>query len=89
MSQSFDLICPKTQTRVWIGQGLGSMEAFYSGDAETIDALISFLNFNRGNALFFVDSDAAPEFQDMSPEHKRPPLTWRERLRLIKIALSP
>lgn len=57
MSQTFSLICKKTKSRVWIGQGWGEMESFYSGNKKTMDGLKKFLNDNKGKVIEFICDD--------------------------------
>lgn len=57
MSQTFSLVCHETRRRVWIGQGWGSMESLYSGNAATMESLRAFLNEHIGKPLVFVCDD--------------------------------
>lgn len=61
MSHTFSLVCHATRQRVWIGQGWGSMQSLYSGNPETMDALMRFLNDHIGQPLEFLCDDRAPD----------------------------
>ena len=57
MSHTYHLVCDETKKRIWIGQGWKSMTTFYSGELETMEALIKFLNDHRTpHILRFVNS---------------------------------
>lgn len=51
MSTSYLLACKEVKMSVWVGQGFGGMETFYSGEPDTMEALGVFLNATRGKAL--------------------------------------
>lgn len=55
MSQTFSIACPKTKQRVWIGQGIGWMDSFYSGDDTTMETLRQFLNAHLGKPLVVLE----------------------------------
>ena len=57
MSQTYSLVCHETQQRVWVGQGWGKMESFYSGDPETMKRLGTFLAAHEGHTLVLLCND--------------------------------
>ena len=57
MSQTFSLICKKTKSRVWIGQGWKRMSNFYANDKTVIDGLKKFLNDHKGKIIEFICND--------------------------------
>lgn len=57
MSQTFSLVCPSTQKRIWLGQGWGEMTNLYSGQQETMEALKRFLNDHIEKPVYFVCDD--------------------------------
>lgn len=57
MSQTFSLVCPSTQKRIWLGQGWGEMTNLYSGQPETMEALKRFLNDHIDKPVYFVCDD--------------------------------
>lgn len=61
MSQTYSLVCHETRKRVWIGQGWGTMEAFYSGNLNMMEALREFLCDHEGKPLVFVCDDRHDE----------------------------
>lgn len=64
MSQTFSLICRETNKRLWVGQGWGAMESFYTAP-EHRDRVTRFLNEHVGKTLQFVCDDTSEEVHDM------------------------
>lgn len=69
MSIDFNLFCPETKSKIWIGQGTINslrtdfyMNTLYSDEKDTMDALTKFLNDNAGRALYFCPS-CTPRFE--------------------------
>lgn len=58
MSRTFEIACPETKKKLWIGQGSSdNMSTFYSGEPETMEQLGHFFNAHLGKMLVVVDSD--------------------------------
>ena len=64
MSQTFSLVCHETKKRIWIGQGWGKMDVFYSGEPNTLAALGSFLREHQDKPLVLVCDDKHEEIWD-------------------------
>lgn len=61
MSNTHHLVCHETKQMVWIGQGNGSMEAFYSEENFSMDALGRFLVATAGRPLQLVEINAGAD----------------------------
>jgi len=75
MSATFSLVCHETRQTIWIGQGyVDDMEAFYSGDEETMTRLRRFLQATMGKPLVLLCDDVHDEiaeyeeFEDPDPD---------------------
>lgn len=64
MSQTYSLVCHETRQRVWVGQGWGRMESFYSGEPATMRRLGTFLAAHEGHALMFLCEDTNESILD-------------------------
>lgn len=58
MSRTFEIACPDTKKKLWIGQGSSNdMSTFYSGEPETMKKLGDFINAHLGKMLIVLDSE--------------------------------
>jgi hypothetical protein len=55
VSQTFRLVCHETKQKIWIGQGWGAMDTFYSGEPETMERLGRFLVATIGKPLVVLN----------------------------------
>ena len=58
MSQTFRLVCHETKQKIWIGQGWGKMDTFYSDEPETMGKLGRFLLETMGKNLVVLDDNS-------------------------------
>ena len=64
MSRTFSLVCHETKQKVWVGQGCGLMDSFYSGEPETMKQLGDFLKTHEAKPLFLLCNDHHDEIID-------------------------
>jgi hypothetical protein len=77
MSQTFSLVCLECKAWIWVGQGWGSMTAFYTNPARMAQ-LQRFLNAHLNHTMRFVCDDATPFlFEDGWTEFEDPAMPER------------
>lgn len=59
MIKTYSLVCKKTLSKIWVGQGYGwcEMSTFYSDDQETMKRLGVFLAKHEGKKLMLICDD--------------------------------
>ena len=74
MSNDFFLLCHEDRKSIWVGQGWGEMEGFYSGEKDVMQALHRFLRETMGKPIVLVDMGRAPDewweyqrYDDLTP----------------------
>lgn len=81
MSQTFSLICDETEKRVWIGQGWGQMDVFYTGEPHTMESLKRFLNEHIDKPIRFLcddKNDRIFDYEEYEHLNRRKPMAEKK-----------